>query len=215
MPGKFLTGVAFHDRFVPDEFYSLNEGLGNVTVTARRSDGQTFTTTTWASGGYSLRLQPGTYTVTGSGNGLPTPVVYEEVVIGNENVKRDFIPTADTTAPTATLLANPKRNADTHPFLFTVSYADAGGIAGNTLGGTEITVTGPNNYDRRATFIEAGGGGTSLADPLIAEYMIPAPGEAGTIPTTAPTPSASTPTACSTASATPSRRACWASSPST
>jgi uncharacterized protein YkwD len=176
-PGKFLTGVAFDDRNFPDEFYSLNEGLGGVTVTARNdTSGQTFSTTTWASGGYSLRLQPGTYTVTGSGGGLPTPVVYQNVVISTQNVKRDFMPGADATPPTATLLANTLRDANAQPFDFTVSYADAGGINGVTLDSFDLRVLGPNGYNQAATFLEASGGGNSMADPLVGEYTIPAPG---------------------------------------
>lgn len=92
----FLTGVAYNDAD-GDNFYTPNagngEGLGNVTVTARRlSDGATFTTATFASGGYSLRLTPGTYEVTATGGSLGNnnAVIYPAVVIGSQNVKRDF-----------------------------------------------------------------------------------------------------------------------------
>mgnify|MGYP001067800529 CR=1 FL=1 len=37
----FLTGVAFSDAGVADEFYSIGEGLDDVTVTARAADGGT------------------------------------------------------------------------------------------------------------------------------------------------------------------------------
>ena len=104
---EFLTGVAYNDAN-GNNFYDVGEGLGNVTVSARRiSDNATFTTTTFGaippttgfmdtggadSGAYSLRLPAGTYDVIGSGGGLTTPVRFSSVVIGSANVKRDFTP---------------------------------------------------------------------------------------------------------------------------
>jgi hypothetical protein len=90
----FLTGVAYDDRLVTqDAFYTPGEGLAGVTVTAiRLSDNAQASATTWASGGYTLALPPGTYRVTGSGGGLGGPVVYGSVVMVGENVKRDFTP---------------------------------------------------------------------------------------------------------------------------
>lgn len=100
----FLTGVAYNDADT-DLFYSPGEGLNGVTVTARRiSDNQTFTTTTFDSGGYSLRLPTGTYDVIAQGGelgvdalGQPAAVRYTSVVVGggsgsadDRNVKRDF-----------------------------------------------------------------------------------------------------------------------------
>ena len=88
----FLTGVAYTDAVTRDQFYTPGEGLGGVTVTAtRQSDGQASSTTTWSSGGYTLRLAPGTYTVTAGGS-LGSPITYGSVTIGSQNVKRDFVP---------------------------------------------------------------------------------------------------------------------------
>ncbi|MEM7498834.1 MAG: CAP domain-containing protein [Pseudomonadota bacterium] len=64
----FLTGVVIDDGD-GDRFYDIGEGLGGVTVTASGANG-TFTTTTWESGGYTLELAPGSYTLTFSGGGL-------------------------------------------------------------------------------------------------------------------------------------------------
>jgi len=63
-----------------------------VTITARRaSDNFTISTTsTWSSGGYSLALLAGTYKITTSGGSLGGIVTYNNVVIGAQNVKRDF-----------------------------------------------------------------------------------------------------------------------------
>lgn len=93
---QFLTGVAFTDGVIRDSFYTPGEGLGGVSVVASRAaDGATFSTTTWASGGYTLALAPGTYTVTASGGSLGGTVVFGDVVVGsNQNVKRDFVPSA-------------------------------------------------------------------------------------------------------------------------
>lgn len=97
----YLTGVAYTDDLVPDDFYSVGEGLPGVVVTATRaSDGQMFQTTTFDSGGYSLALPAGTYSVTASGSRLGT-VNYGSVVIGSQNVKRDFTP--DNATPFAVL----------------------------------------------------------------------------------------------------------------
>lgn len=88
----FLTGVAYNDSSGND-FYTPGEGLGGVTVTATRlSDSAVFTTTTWSSGGYSLALPAGTYTVTGGGGSLGGNVIWDNVTIGSTNVKRDFRP---------------------------------------------------------------------------------------------------------------------------
>jgi len=102
--GSFLTGVAYSDTVTPDSFYTPGEGLGGITVTATRaSDNAVFTTTTWASGGYSLKLSSGTYSVKSSGVALGGDVNYPDVVIGSENVERDFTPGSGTTIGTASV----------------------------------------------------------------------------------------------------------------
>jgi Ca2+-binding RTX toxin-like protein len=88
----YLTGVAYNDTS-HDSFYTPGEQLGNVLVTAiRNSDSAKFSTATWASGGYSLALPAGTYTVYAGGGSLGGYVRYDNVVIGAQNVKRDFRP---------------------------------------------------------------------------------------------------------------------------
>lgn len=89
----FLTGVVYDERLVADNFfYDPGEGLGGIVITATRtSDGQTFTTTTWAAGGYTLALPAGTYRITASGGSLPAALAASElVVIDTQNVKVDF-----------------------------------------------------------------------------------------------------------------------------
>lgn len=101
----FLTGVAYSDGVTDDNFYTPGEGLGGVVVKATRaSDGAVFQATAWSSGGYSLPLTAGTYTVTATGGGLGGTVTYDNVVIATENVKRDFTP-ANVTQPFASITA--------------------------------------------------------------------------------------------------------------
>ncbi len=105
----FLTGVVFDDGQVKaDQFYTPGEGLGGVTIAAiNHADAQRFTTTSWASGGYSLPLPAGTYTVTASGGPLDVTLVKNSVAIGQQNVKVDFT-LVDNAAPIITgLTASP------------------------------------------------------------------------------------------------------------
>jgi Ca2+-binding RTX toxin-like protein len=89
--GVYLTGVAYTDGVANDNFYTVGEGLGGVTVTATRAgDGATFSTGTFESGGYTLAVDAGTYTVTASGGELGGTIVYGDVVVADANVKRDF-----------------------------------------------------------------------------------------------------------------------------
>jgi hypothetical protein len=104
----FLCGVAYTDAVLDDDFYTPGEGMENVQVTAKRvSDGKTFSTKTWSSGAYRLALEPGTYTVTGTGLVGGGTVVYSSVVISGANVKRDFTlaEVASNSAPTLTTVA--------------------------------------------------------------------------------------------------------------
>ena len=96
----FLTGAVYRDTDA-NNFYTPGEGLGGVTVQAAGTSGQgTFTTQTWGSGGYSLALPPGTYTVTASGPNAPLRT--EVVTIGQDNVGWDVLYALDATAAIAT-----------------------------------------------------------------------------------------------------------------
>ncbi len=87
----FITGVAYTDQVVADNFYNIGEGIGSLTVTAtRHRDGMTFTTATSAAGGYGLEVPTGAYTVTASGSGMANPITVRDVVILSKNQKVDF-----------------------------------------------------------------------------------------------------------------------------
>ena len=82
----YLTGN-FYDDLAGIQFYQPGEGLGGVTITASGTSGQgTFRAQTWASGGYSLQLPPGTYQVTATGGNLPGTQV-KTIAIGLDNVE--------------------------------------------------------------------------------------------------------------------------------
>ncbi|HIK29794.1 MAG TPA: hemolysin [Oscillatoriales cyanobacterium M59_W2019_021] len=105
--GPFLTGVAYTDAVTDDDFYTVGEGLGNVTVTAVEvsNPSNTASTTTWSSGGYNLELSSGTYDVTFSGdfnNDGQTDTVTQSATIGSTNVKLDLATDTINFAPTPT-----------------------------------------------------------------------------------------------------------------
>ena len=84
---SYLTGVVMDDHD-NDDFYDMDEGQGDVRVTAWDGDGNTFATSTWGAGGYSLALPDGTYTVRFEGGDL-AGVFETSVTIAGENEKLD------------------------------------------------------------------------------------------------------------------------------
>jgi uncharacterized protein YkwD len=80
----YLTGVVYDDLNGNGK-YDIGEGLGGVTVTVQGAG----STTTFDTGGYSLQLNAGTYTVTFSGGGLPASVT-ESVSVGATNYRLDL-----------------------------------------------------------------------------------------------------------------------------
>ena len=82
-----IVGVVIDDQD-EDDFYDIGEGLGGITVTAV-GGGQSFSTTTWASGGYALEVAPNvSYTVTFSGGALSEDQTFT-VAVGTSNVTQD------------------------------------------------------------------------------------------------------------------------------
>jgi Cysteine-rich secretory protein family len=93
---SFLTGVVYTDQVQRDNFYTVGEGIANVTVQATGKNGYTYTAKSMDAGGYSLRLPAGTYEVTFKGNfqghGSVATSVNRTVTIGDRNVKLDYVP---------------------------------------------------------------------------------------------------------------------------
>jgi hypothetical protein len=79
-----LAGVVFNDANGNGQ-YDIGEGLGGVTISVAGVG----STTTFDSGGYSLPLPPGTYTVTAQGGALGFPVS-QVVTVGTDNVRLNF-----------------------------------------------------------------------------------------------------------------------------
>jgi hypothetical protein len=99
----FLTGVIYTDAVLDDNFYTVGEAVSGVSIQAvRHSDQQVFSTTNFGSGGYSLALTPGTYTVSFSGSGLGQTVT-DTITIGSDNYKYDIA--TDTLSATLATMA--------------------------------------------------------------------------------------------------------------
>ena len=117
-----MLGVVIDDAD-GDDFYDIGEGLGGVTVTAVGTAG-TFTTTSWASGGWQMEVPDGNYTVTFSGGGLAASIVKSATMNGG-NIKIDAI-----------------QNMSGDPYLGTngpdVITGSAGGETLTGLGGADI-----------------------------------------------------------------------------
>jgi uncharacterized protein YkwD len=94
----FLVGVAFRDAITVDNFYTVGEGLGGVTIVATHSNGTTYTTTTGSAGGYALQVPNGTYTIQASGGPLAASQQRTGITVSAKNQKVDFVDTG-LTAP--------------------------------------------------------------------------------------------------------------------
>ena len=93
----FITGVAFTDAIVPDNFYTIGEAVTNGTVTATRVGGGSYSTPLGPSGGYSLQVPDGSYSVTHSGRAGSF-----QVLVSGENEKLDFVVNNSGPAPDPT-----------------------------------------------------------------------------------------------------------------
>jgi uncharacterized protein YkwD len=103
----FLTGVAYQDTVTKDKFYTPGEGLGGIAITAiRDGGGQTFRTTTTSSGGYSLQLPKGRYSIMASGTDLGKSQFLPAVLMGTKNRKLDFVKGVVREAPEVALFGN-------------------------------------------------------------------------------------------------------------
>ncbi len=101
---NFLTGVAYDDDAVTvDDFYTAGEGLGDVMVVALADGAVVGSTTTWASGGYSLPLPDATYEVRAFGGDLTGLVTVTGVTMAGANLKLDIDPAAATTVRRITI----------------------------------------------------------------------------------------------------------------
>ncbi len=90
--GPYFTGVAYDD-ISSNDIYEPGEGLGSITVVAtNQSTKVQYAATTWASGGYSLKVPTGVYDVVAYGGGLGGTVLDADITIASKNIKFDFLP---------------------------------------------------------------------------------------------------------------------------
>jgi uncharacterized protein YkwD len=104
---SFLTGVVYNDLGATG-VYAMGEEFSGANVTATNNDtGDVFTTTTGTSGGYSLQLPAGMYTVVISGDGPDFSFSTTTMLtLGAQNVKLDFGGAGPAGAPPAPLAAD-------------------------------------------------------------------------------------------------------------
>ena len=131
--GSFILGVAYNDTD-HDNFYSVGEGLGNLTVSIGSSS-----VTSWASGGYTLgTAATGSQTISFSGAGLSGTVTALVTLASQSNVKFDVVNGNTIKTSTSATFSGP------------VTYITAEGIVGLTLqatGSNAHTITGTTGND--------------------------------------------------------------------
>ncbi len=117
--GAFLTGVIYDDSVVDDDFYSIGEGIDNVTITAQKvGSTEIYETENWLTGGYTLYLPSGEYNVSFVGdlnNDSHIDTVNRTVTINSQNIKLDILATDVTPIekPPLELIINNKGNNQT------------------------------------------------------------------------------------------------------
>ncbi len=87
-----ITGAAFTDAVVDDDFYSVGEGMANILIEAVASTGQRYATRTGTAGGYALRVPTGQYSVRAFAADANSVATLGTVVVGVSNVKLDVLP---------------------------------------------------------------------------------------------------------------------------
>ena len=86
----FITGVVFSDGVINDDFYSVAEGIGKVSIVATDTTGNKFSTETGAAGGYALHAPNGNYSLVAIIPGRQSAVNLGTVTIQNANTKVDI-----------------------------------------------------------------------------------------------------------------------------
>ncbi len=152
-----VTGVAYNDTIVNDDFYSVGEGRSGITVTVDQAVDQM--TATAAAGGYAVTGAAGAADIIFSGGGLAAPVTVG-IAIGSTNVKIDLV-NSNTIESSAT--ATLKTGASHLTLLGIAALNGTGTNAANRLeGGTgknKLTGLGGNDIldgDKGADILNGG-----------------------------------------------------------
>ena len=131
--GSFITGVAYNDAD-NDDFYSVGEGRGGVSVSLVKNGNGIGTGNSWSSGGYGVKTgQTGNIDVTFSGGGLPSAVTVT-VTLGSENIKIDLVGHSRIKSSADTVLG---QNATTLELLGLNDLDGTGNGSANTINGND------------------------------------------------------------------------------
>jgi hypothetical protein len=147
----FITGVAYTDAVVDNNFYSVGEGAGGVLITATNvSSGATYSTDTGTSGGYSLQVPDGTYTVTAVGGGISGQVQHLNVSVSGRNVKVDVVTTEGT--PVDPPDSQPPPDTTTNGMALLGRSGDVWWLAAST--GTNLVNRQAGTWSNRASWVD-------------------------------------------------------------
>lgn len=158
-PSTYLLGVVIDD-LDGDDFYDIGEGLSGITITATSAT-QTFTTTSWAAGGYQMELAPNTvYDITFSGAALGADQTFT-TFIGSGNTKLDVetVAFSGNTGPQITSAASAIVNENS-TWVINVEALDDSDTEGNGLsyslnGGADVSFFTINANTGVLSFLEA------------------------------------------------------------
>jgi Ca2+-binding RTX toxin-like protein len=152
--GVFILGVAYTDTS-GDDFYSVGEGRGDLTVSLGGAS-----TTSFATGGYTLQSSAiGQQTVTLSGGGLAGPVTVGLALGNGANVKLDVVNGTELkTSASATVSGR----------VTTVEAMGATGLSLHGAGATNHTILGASGGDTVSAeagtnYLRGGAGNDSVA----------------------------------------------------
>jgi hypothetical protein len=87
---RMITGVAFTDAVIDDDFYTVGEQLSGITVEATNENGDRYSIQTGRSGGYNLAVPTGTYVVKAIDPVTQKVADLGVVRVGSVNVKLDI-----------------------------------------------------------------------------------------------------------------------------
>ena len=163
----FLSGAAYNDSVIRDDFYSVGEGVAGVTATVTNAGGTVGSDTTGSGGGWTVGMPGGTYTVTFSGGGLAAPVA-ATVEAGSRNAKVDLVNGNEIFANVNTTLGTGA--SELHLLgmdnVYGIGNAGANVMVGNK-GGNVLTGAGGND-----SIDGAGGADTVVFSGLRSQYQV-------------------------------------------
>jgi hypothetical protein len=165
-PRNFAVGSIYRDAN-SNRSFNAGEGLGGVTIVFVNAQGVSYTSTSYAAGGYQVELPDGNYTAIARGGGLNGTLIKRQVSVSGNNVWVNFIEGQSETlsldrfepndlSPSATALQgidqtitglNLDRAGDTDRFRFTSpanGTATIDALFSQIAGDVDLLLLGPN-----------------------------------------------------------------------